>query len=150
MNFIRICFEKINLYIYVAFPFVVTVIYMIIRSELNWDFISIPTFQKYSFELVLSFFGVLLTLLGLFAALPNTKFKKLLKFYNHMKIINRTLAIGIFSALIFLILYLFESNSLLQEIMFIFAITETLIATRRIYSVTKFSLLAEEVLLKDP
>lgn len=132
-NLKRKCFEKFNIYIYFFIPAVVVTVYLLCKKIFNFNLNSLNTFNYEVINISLAFTGILLTLMGLFASLPNSEFIQLLKKYNHDKILYRTLFLGTISFFITILLSIFEVFSYLKPIFFLIGISESIIASINIY-----------------
>lgn len=132
-NIFRKIYEGFYLNIYIIIPLIVLVVYIVSYFATDFNLNNIKTFNKNKIEISITIAGILLTIMGLFASLPNTEFRKLMKKYNHDKIINRTLFLGVIASLFTVILSVIERLILIQSILFIVAITETIIASVWIY-----------------
>lgn len=128
----RCIYELYNLYIYFTIPVVVV---LFILFFIGFEDLPLEVFQNFKIEISLSLIGVLLTILGLFASLPDSNFLKLLKRYNHDTILYRTLLLGILSSAVVVALTLIGKFEKGQYIMLIVSLVETVIASIHIYRI---------------
>lgn len=128
----RWIYEKFNIHIYIIIP---SLLILLISHFAN----CIPTegLQEHSIEVSLTFFGVFLTLMGILVAFPSSKKLALLQRYKHTQIVFLTLACGIISSLLLLISGLLKYHEY-SLYLFIIIITETVIATVKLYGMSKF------------
>lgn len=128
----RWIYEKFNIHIYIIIP---SLLILLISRFAN----CIPTegLQEHSIEVSLTFFGVFLTLMGILVAFPSSKKLALLQKYKHIQIVFLTLACGIISSLLLLISGLLKYHEY-SLYLFIIIITETVIATVKLYGMSKF------------
>lgn len=96
--------EAFFIYLHVLL-FIFVVFYSLINEIIvKTDFLAISAYKEFSMDICIGILSVLLTLLGLFLALPNTEYRRLMKKYNHDKIILNHIFCGSISSLIFIIL----------------------------------------------
>ncbi|MGF3114744.1 hypothetical protein ACQV2R_05120 [Facklamia sp. P12937] len=135
----RKVFEKVNVYIYFVIPFLVCLIYyfLMISNLLNLQ--AIDNYNNHKFDFVVTLLGTLLTIYGFMMMLPENKFRKALRIYKHDEIINNTIFIGILSSLIFILMYLIGYESWLHDLFFLVTISETTIATIKIFKILRYS-----------
>lgn len=128
----RWIYEKFNIHIYIIIP---SLLILLISRFAN----CIPTegLQEHSIEVSLTFFGVFLTLMGILVAFPSSKKLALLQRYKHTQIVFLTLSCGIISSLLLLISGLLKYHEY-SLYLFIIIITETVIATVKLYGMSKF------------
>lgn len=128
----RWIYEKFNIHIYIIIP---SLLILLISHFAN----CIPTegLQEHSIEVSLTFFGVFLTLMGILVAFPSSKKLALLQRYKHTQIVFLTLSCGIISSLLLLISGLLKYHEY-SLYLFIIIITETVIATVKLYGMSKF------------
>ena len=128
----RWIYEKFNIHIYIVIPLLFI---LLISRFAN----CIPTegLQEHSIEVSLTFFGVFLTLMGILVAFPSSEKLALLQRYKHTQIVFLTLACGIISSLLLLISGLLKYHEY-SLYLFIIIITETVIATVKLYGMSKF------------
>lgn len=128
----RWIYEKFNIHIYIIVP---SLLILLISHFTN----CIPTegLQEHSIEVSLTFFGVFLTLMGILVAFPSSKKLALLQRYKHTQIVFLTLSCGIISSLLLLISGLLKYHEY-SLYLFIIIITETVIATVKLYGMSKF------------
>lgn len=128
----RWIYEKFNIHIYIIIP---SLLILLISRFAN----CIPTegLQEHSIEVSLTFFGVFLTLMGILVAFPSSKKLALLQRYKHTQIVFLTLTCGIISSLLLLISGLLKYHEY-SLYLFIIIITETVIATVKLYGMSKF------------
>lgn len=128
----RWIYEKFNIHIYIIIP---SLLILLISHFAN----CIPTegLQEHSIEVSLTFFGVFLTLMGILVAFPSSKKLALLQRYKHTQIVFLTLTCGIISSLLLLISGLLKYHEY-SLYLFIIIITETVIATVKLYGMSKF------------
>ena len=128
----RWIYEKFNIHIYIIIP---SLLILLISRFAN----CIPTevLQEHSIEVSLTFFGVFLTLMGILVAFPSSEKLALLQRYKHTQIVFLTLACGIISSLLLLISGLLKYHEY-SLYLFIIIITETVIATVKLYGMSKF------------
>lgn len=136
-NFKRTIYEKFNLYIYIIVPIIVLVTYLILNICFKFSLTDVKTLNEKIIDISLTLAGILLTILGLFLALPNTKFRELMKKYKHDMIINNTLIIGILTLLATTFLSAIEKFPNVTSILFLIGFTETIIASIWIYNILK-------------
>ena len=129
----RKAYEKFCLNIYLIVPFLVVLLYFLICYLTEYNLSNSQNFNENKIEISITIAGILLTIMGLFTSLPNTKFRQLMKKYNHDKIINKTLFYGVMTSIITVILAVIEKMILAQSIFFIIAMTETVIASIWLY-----------------
>lgn len=130
--YFRWIYEKFNIHIYIIIP---SLLILLISRFAN----CIPTegLQEHSIEVSLTFFGVFLTLMGILVAFPSSKKLALLQRYKHIQIVFLTLACGIISSLLLLISGLLKYHEY-SLYLFIIIMTETVIATVKLYGMSKF------------
>lgn len=128
----RCIYELYNLYIYFTIPVIMV---LFILFFIGFEDLPLEVFQNFKIEISLSLIGVLLTILGLFASLPDSNFLKLLKRYNHDTILYRTLLLGILSSAVVVALTLIGKFEKGQYIMLIVSLVETVIASIHIYRI---------------
>lgn len=128
----RWIYEKFNIHIYIVIPLLFI---LLISRFAN----CIPTegLQEHSIEVSLTFFGVFLTLMGILVAFPSSEKLALLQRYKHTQIVFLTLSCGIISSLLLLISGLLKYHEY-SLYLFIIIITETVIATVKLYGMSKF------------
>lgn len=128
----RWIYEKFNIHIYIIIP---SLLILLISRFAN----CIPTegLQEHSIEVSLTFFGVFLTLMGILVAFPSSNALALLQRYKHTQIVFLTLSCGIISSLLLLISGLLKYHEY-SLYLFIIIITETVIATVKLYGMSKF------------
>lgn len=129
----RSMYENFNLYIYIYVPSFVLLIYFMLNSYYGFDLVAIKTLNSKLIDISLALSGTLLTILGLFLTLPNTKGRILLKRYGHDKILTTTLIVGIVSFLFTILLDALEIGTCIKYIIFIVGFVETIIASIWIY-----------------
>ena len=134
----RTVYEKFNLHIYIIVPAIILIIYSILNLLFNFTLTEINTLNEKIIDISLTLAGILLTILGLFLALPSTKFRELMKEYGHDKIIGNTLIIGILTLLVTTILSVMEKLPLIASLLFLVGFTETIIASIWIYQTLKY------------
>lgn len=134
----RKIYEKFNIYIYLAVPSMVCLVYFLLSNYCIFDLEMIKKYQEHKFEVALSMLGVLLTVYGFMMSLPENNFRSLMRRYKHDEIINNTIFFGIMASLVFVILYLLELLPNIQDYVFIFFMSEVVIATTWIYKVLKY------------
>ena len=132
-NFFRTIYEKFNLNIYIIVPLIVLLLYFVSDLLFGFNLADIKTYNENKIEISITISGILLTIMGLFTSLPNTKFRELMKKYNHDKIVNRTLLIGVLSSIFTVILSVSEKLIIIESALFIIGITETIIASIWLY-----------------
>lgn len=128
-NLKRTIYEKFNLYIYLIIPLLVLLAYLVCNVLFDFKLTEIKTLNKHIIDISLTLSGILLTILGLFLALPNTEFRQLMKKYNHDKIINNTLTIGILTMLATTLLSTIEKLPNIASLLFLIGFTETILAS---------------------
>ena len=128
----RCIYEKFNIHIYIIIP---SLLILLISHFAN----CIPTegLQEHSIEVSLTFFGVFLSLMGILVEFPSSEALALLQRYKHIQIVFLTLACGIISSLLLLISGLLKYHEY-SLYLFIIIITETVIATVKLYGMSKF------------
>ncbi|PTQ84740.1 hypothetical protein C8U37_107108 [Trichococcus patagoniensis] len=129
--------EHLNIYVYIYFPLLVSILFYLISLHTNENLIFSNNLKIYSVEISLSILGILLTILGLFAALPENKYEGAMKKYNYYNIIFNTLFFGILAAVVHLVATLIGICVSLQVYLFLIYISETIIATVWIYKILK-------------
>lgn len=134
---IRKVYEHLNLYIYLYIPVSLAVLYSVIVHITGNVFLLNDTFIDNSIEISLTILGILLTLLGLFAALPKTKYDEGMEKYGYYKIIFNTLFIGVLATIIHLITNLLSLSETLEVYLFIIYMSETVVATVWIYRILR-------------
>ena len=112
-------------------------IYVVSLSSLLIQYIPKQGLQQHSVEISLAFLGVFLTLMGILVAFPSSKRLELLQRYKYTQIAYLTLVFGIIFAIALLISALVEYHEY-SYYLFIALITETLLATKKLYSMAKF------------
>lgn len=132
-NIYRKIYEKFYLNIYIIVPLIVLFLYFISYIFLDFNLNDIVTYNENKIEISMTIAGILLTIMGLFTSLPDTEFRKLMKQFNHDKIINRTLFVGVLSSMFTVILSIIEKLIWIQSVLFIINITETIIASIWLY-----------------
>ena len=133
----RKIYEKINLYVYLFVPLSLIVVHHLLKKYLQMNLLNTNSFSDKSFDFVLTMLGVLLTIFGLMFTLPDNEYRKLMKKYNHDKIIFNTIFSGITSSLIFIILNFSEIATYGQEILFIIIFSEVAVSTWWIFRTLK-------------
>ncbi|MEG0601215.1 MAG: hypothetical protein RR494_13680 [Vagococcus sp.] len=133
----RKIYEKINLYIYLFVPLNLILVHHLLKKYFRMNLLNTNSFLDKSFEFVLTMLGVLLTIFGLMFTLPDNEYRKLMKKYNHDKIIFNTIFSGITSSLVFIILNFFEISIYGQEILFIIIFSEVAVSTWWIFRTLK-------------
>lgn len=128
----RWIYEKFNIYIYIIVPLIVVSL-----SSLFIQHIQKQGLQQHSVEISLAFLGVFLTLMGILVAFPSSKRLELLQRYKYTQIAYLTLVFGIIFAIALLISALVEYHEY-SYYLFVALITETLLATKKLYSMAKF------------
>lgn len=128
----RWIYEKFNIHIYIVIP----LLFILLISRFA-NCISTEGLQEHSIEVSLTFFGVFLTLMGILVAFPSSEKLALLQRYKHTQIVFLTLACGIISSLLLLISGLLKYHEY-SLYLFIIMITETVIATVKLYGMSKF------------
>lgn len=129
--------EHLNIYIYIYFPGFISILFYIIDKYTVQTKMLGKNLEGVSIEISLAILGILLTILGLFAALPENKYDRAMKKYNYYNIIFNTLFIGIVAAVIHLVATLINIAISMQIYLFIVYISETFIATVWIYKILK-------------
>lgn len=133
----RKIYEKINLYIYLFVPLSLILVHHLLKIYFRMNLLNTNSFSDKSFEFVLTMLGVLLTIFGLMFTLPDNEYRKLMKKYNHDKIIFNTIFSGITSSLVFIILNFSEISTYGQEILFIIIFSEVTVSTWWIFRTLK-------------
>ena len=132
-NLKRTIYEKFNLHIYIFIPLIVLAIYFILNHYFDFDISKIKTLNEKLIDISLTLAGILLTILGLFMALPSTEGRKLLKRYGHNKILTKTLIIGTLALLFTTLLSALEIQTIMTYVLLIIGFVETIIASIWIY-----------------
>lgn len=85
--------------------------------------------------------GTLLTVFSIFLALPETNFIKLMKEYGQYDKMNNILAVGIFLAIIIILLSIFKvkNKSNILEYLTIATLAQTLYASINLYKIAKLN-----------
>lgn len=125
----RKMYEKFNIYVYLFIPLILVSVHYLLVNYFHVNFLDTSSFSQRSFEFVLTMLGVLLTIFGLLFTLPDNEYRKMMKLYNHDKIIFNTIFSGIISSLIFMALYFFEISTYAQESLVIVIFSEVAIST---------------------
>lgn len=137
-NIRRNIFEYFMLRIYIFAPLVTLLLYyLVLVLILNFNLSVISTFNETKIEISLTITSILLTIMGLFASLPNTEFRVMMKKYGHDKIINGTLFIGVISSLLLILFAVSEVCIKLQVLLFLISVTETFVASIWLYKTLK-------------
>lgn len=129
----RKLYEKFYLNIYFIVPCIVLILYLLIYIFTGYRLSDSQSFNSSKIEISITIAGILLTIMGLFTSLPNTEFRQLMKKYNHDKIINRTLFFGVIASIFTVILSVIEKLIAFQSILFVIALTETIVASIWLY-----------------
>ena len=128
---------KMNIvkYAYIYAPIIGMIIYVFLLKDrlLSVDFIS----NIINLSGILA--GFLFTSLGIMIALPDNSFTILLKENGYMKIIYKTMAIGIVSFLISMIIGLFNFNNSIMTIFFTIGVSETFLSSYYLYRVSYYT-----------
>lgn len=120
---------------YIYSPIIGIAIYTALLQNRNLD----NTFTSNIINLSGILAGFLFTSLGIMIALPDNKFTTLLKENGYMKIIYKTMTIGIISFLISMIIGLFSFSTSIMTILFIIGVSETFLSSYYIYRVSYFT-----------
>lgn len=135
----RKLYEKINIYIYWVVPLLVSLVYLYLVSVGIFNLQATDNYNAYKFDFISNLLGTLLTVYGFMAILPENNFRRLLRKIGHDNILNRTVLIGVLSSLAFVTLFLIGFENTLHDILFLVAVTETVIATLKIFAILRFS-----------
>lgn len=135
----RTIYEKFNLYIYIIIPILICFVYYYGYSHGLIDLQLINNYRNYKFDFITTVLGSLLTIYGFMAMLPENNFRKMLRKFNHDKIINNTILIGILASLVFIILFMFDYETFFHDLLFLIATAETFLATIKIFNILRIS-----------
>jgi len=83
--------------------------------------------------------GFLFTSLGIMISLPDNKFTILLKENGYMRIVYKTMAIGIVAFLISMVIGLIRFNSIVMAVFFTIGVSETFLSSYYLYRVSYYS-----------
>ncbi|MBO1264458.1 hypothetical protein J3A84_05305 [Proteiniclasticum sp. SCR006] len=140
-DFLNNCIESLmeifRKYSPVIVPVLVLVIIVIINSinsfvNVNQILLHIPSISG-------TLAGFLFTFFGIFTALPDNNFIKVLKSNGYMKIIHITLITGISTLLVSMVLSIFGVLSYLSISLFIVGVSETMLASFYLFIVSTYS-----------
>lgn len=135
----RYLYEKFNIYIYLLIPVFVMIFYVILRNNDLLNLQAISNYNNHKFDFVLTLLGTLLTVYGFMAMLPENKFRELLRKYKHDEILNNTVFIGVLSSMIFIVMFMLGFENIINDFMFLIALSETIIASFKIFRLLKVS-----------
>lgn len=125
----RKLYEKLNLNIYIIFPIIVVLIYLLLYILFDFQLSDFQNFNFYQFDCVLAMLIILLIVLGLIRLLPENRYRKMMRKYGHDKILYNTMFYGIVSSMSFIFVFFIDKTVIIQEFLFIIAFCETTIAT---------------------
>ena len=94
--------ELIFVYIHIILLLLIIAFYIINKFYFRINFSGIDSYTEYSMEICIGILSMLLTLLGLFTALPNTEYRKRMKKYKHDYIILNNIFFGSLSCIVFI------------------------------------------------
>lgn len=128
----RWLYEKFNIYIYIIIPLL-----LILLSNSFKHYISKELLQEYSMEFSLTFSVYFLCCMGVLVTIPSSEKLALLQKYKHIQIVFFTLAIGNISSLLLLVVGFLNYNEY-SVYLYITVIVETVIATIKLFNISKF------------
>lgn len=131
---------KEYIFIYSHWNIFVLVFAFWILSEyiLNLNFQNVKAYQDYSMDISIGFLSILLTLLGLFLALPNTNYRKLMKRYSHDKIILNNILFGSVSLILFIICSIIGLSISILPYLLLYSILTTLVIAYFLFSAAMY------------
>lgn len=120
-------YEKFNIYIYIIIPLSL----ILLLNDFNNDIFQ-EVLKQYSLEFSITFSVYFLCFLGALVTIPSSEALALLQRYKHIQIVFFTLAIGNICSLLLLKYHEYSFY------IFITIITEAVIATIKMYRISKF------------
>lgn len=131
-------FEKFFLNIHYVFAILAFLINTICSKIFDINLLSVEAFNKYSMDINIALLTTLLTMLGIFIALPNTEFRELMKQYNNDTVILNCIFFSIISSLLFIVFSVFNLFTKLLPILLIYEIGLTFILAILLYQFVKY------------
>lgn len=138
-NFFFSLYDLFMLHLYVSAPIAFIVAYLFIRYIVDFDLLEVQTFHQAKLDYALTMVGTLITIIGLFGALPKTENKEKLLKAGHGKILSHSLLLGTGTSFLLVILSIFNIFAGLQVYLFIWSVADTIIAISWIYNMMKYS-----------
>lgn len=135
MKLERKILNALNLWTFIISPSFFVLCYHVIETKFKISIFDLNKLNEISFDLSLGILGTLLTILGVFIALPNNERTDLLKKYNHFNIVLKTILTGAIAA-ITTILFIISNNFQDKVIYLIITmLVETFIASKRMFQI---------------